>query len=147
VPARSTDAADAARLGDQETAMTSLRRTWVLVACTAALVGHAVAQPRSEPAPERETPLEALSRLERALERGVRAAATGIERGLKAAGAGVRAGAAATARGIERGAQATARAAERAARELERSTNPAPPPGSERTQGAGGPAGHGHGDA
>ena len=102
----------------------------VLPALLAWVMGHASAQPRHEPT---ERLPDALSRLERALERGARAAAAGVERGLQAAEHGVRTGAAAAARGVERGAQATARAAERVARELERRVPAPPPPGSERT--------------
>lgn len=110
----------------------------------ALLVGHAGAQPRHEPT---ERVPDALSQIERALERGARAAAAGVERGLQAAEQGVRAGAAAAARGVQRGAHATARAAERVARELERRLPAYPPPGSERTDGGSRHAGPGRSDA
>ncbi|MBL8287057.1 MAG: hypothetical protein JNL85_03655 [Rubrivivax sp.] len=66
------------------------------------------AVPGDEPAPADDRLGAAISRVERALERGVHAA-----------GQGVRAGAAAAARGVERAAAATARAAEGVARKLE----------------------------
>ncbi len=47
-----------------------------------------------------------------AVERGVKAAASGVERGAQAAARGVKAGVRAAAQGIEKGAKATARAAE-----------------------------------
>lgn len=116
----------------------------VLPSLLAVVMGHATAQPRHEPT---ERLPDALSRLERALERGARAAAAGVERGLHAAEHGVRTGAAAAARGVERGAHATARAAERVARELERRVQASPPPGSERTNDGPRHAGPGRTDA
>lgn len=47
-----------------------------------------------------------------AVERGVKAAASGVERGAQAAARGVKVGVHAAASGIEKGAQATARAAQ-----------------------------------
>jgi hypothetical protein len=127
--------------------MRLLRCSLFVASLTLALVGQSQAQPRNEPIPQHESLPEALSRLERALDRSFKAAAAGIERGRQAAEHGARAGAAAAARGIERGAHAAARAAERAARELERATSPAPPPGSERTRDPAHPQGRGYGDA
>jgi hypothetical protein len=53
------------------------------------------------------------------VERGARAAARGIEHGVKAAEGGVRHGVKAAARGVERGAQATASAAHSVARKVD----------------------------
>ena len=121
-----------------------LLRQVALAALTAAVVGHSSAQPRHDPQPSANSLPEALSKLERALERGAKAAAAGVERGLQAAEHGVRVGAAAAARGVEQGATAAARAAERIARELERKAPAAPPPGSGRTFDAPSHRGHEH---
>jgi len=110
-----------------------LRCHLVLLALCAGAAGQVSAQPRNDQASPQESLPEALSKLERALERSARAAAAGVERGLLAAERGVRVGAAAAARGVERGANAAAKAAERVARELERRAPASPPPGSERT--------------
>ena len=53
-----------------------------------------------------------VTKVEQAVERGARAAASGIERGAQAAVRGVKTGVHAAAEGIEKGAKATARAAE-----------------------------------
>lgn len=52
------------------------------------------------------------SKVENAVQRGVKAAASGVERGAQAAARGVKTGVHAAAEGIEKGAKATARAAE-----------------------------------
>lgn len=51
-------------------------------------------------------------KVENAVERGVKAAASGVERGAQAAARGVKTGVHAAAEGIEKGAKATARAAD-----------------------------------
>lgn len=55
---------------------------------------------------------QAAAKVEQAVERGVKAAASGVERGAQAAARGVKAGVQAAAQGVEKGAQATARAAQ-----------------------------------
>ncbi|HJV95215.1 MAG TPA: hypothetical protein VJ608_04225 [Albitalea sp.] len=57
-----------------------------------------------------------ISKVEKAVERGAKAAASGIERGVKAAASGVERGAKAAASGIHRGAKATARGVEHGAK-------------------------------
>ncbi len=51
------------------------------------------------------------TKVEQAVERGAKAAASGVERGAKAAAHGVQVGVKAAAEGVEKGAKATARAA------------------------------------
>jgi phage-related protein len=55
---------------------------------------------------------EVAGKVGQAVERGVKAAASGVERGAQAAARGVKTGVHAAAQGVEKGAQATARAAE-----------------------------------
>lgn len=50
-------------------------------------------------------------KVEKAIERGAKAAASGVKRGVKAAARGIERGAKATARGVERGAKAAGNAA------------------------------------
>ena len=54
----------------------------------------------------------------RGIEHGAKAAASGVERGAKAAGRGIERGAKATARGVERGAKATGNAAHTVAKKI-----------------------------
>ena len=56
-----------------------------------------------------------VGKVESAVVRGAKAAASGVERGVKAAASGIERGAKATARGVEHGAKATASAASRVA--------------------------------
>lgn len=58
----------------------------------------------------------AVVRVEKAIERGVKAAASGVERGMTAAASGVQRGAHVAASGVERGVKAAAGGAERGAR-------------------------------
>jgi hypothetical protein len=55
-------------------------------------------------------------KVEKAIERGVKAAASGVERGMTAAGGGVQRGAQVAASGVERGVKAAASGVERGAR-------------------------------
>ena len=82
-------------------------------ACLAApAFANDAAPPATEPAGS------VLSKIENAVERGARAAASGIERGAKAAEHGVKVGVRATARGIETGAKAVARVADSVAEKV-----------------------------
>lgn len=87
----------------------TLRFAWVAL-FTAALVTSATAAEPQVPA----TPSSAsvVAKVERAVERGAKAAASGIERGAKAAEHGIKVGVHAAARGVEAGAKAVARAAD-----------------------------------
>jgi hypothetical protein len=57
-------------------------------------------------------------KVEKAVERGAKATASGVERGAKAAGRGIERGAKAAARGVERGAKATGNAAHTVAKKI-----------------------------
>ena len=59
-----------------------------------------------------------VGKVEKAVERGAKAAANGVERGAKAAARGVKRGASAAARGVERGAEATGKAAHTVAKKI-----------------------------
>ncbi len=69
-------------------------------------------------------------KVERAIERGVKAAASGVERGLTAAASGVQRGAQVAASGVERGARAASDAAGTAARKVGVAAKPASAPAS-----------------
>ena len=79
--------------------------------CATALANEAAA-PAVEPAGS------VLNKIEGAVERGARAAASGIERGAKAAEHGLKVGVRAAARGIETGAKAVARVADSVAEKV-----------------------------
>jgi hypothetical protein len=64
-------------------------------------------------------------KVEKAIERGVKAAASGVERGMTAAASGVQRGAKAAASGVERGVKAAASGAERGAHATERAVDTA----------------------
>jgi hypothetical protein len=68
-------------------------------------------------------------KVEKAIERGARAAASGVERGVKAAASGVERGARAAASGVERGAKATGKAADKVAKKVGLSPASAPAEG------------------
>ena len=78
-----------------------------LLSCPAA---RAIAN--EAPAPAIEPAGSVLTKIEGAVQRGAKAAASGIERGAKAAERGVKVGVRAAARGIETGAKAVARVAD-----------------------------------
>lgn len=68
-------------------------------------------------------------KVEKAIERGAKATASGVERGAKAAGRGIERGAKAAARGVERGAKATGNAAHTVAKKVSGSPTPSSSPG------------------
>ena len=70
------------------------------------------------PPPATESTGSVLIKIEGAVERGAKAAASGIERGAKAAERGVKVGVRAAARGIETGAKAVARVADSVAEKV-----------------------------
>jgi len=70
-----------------------------------------------------------VAKVEKAVERGAKAAAKGVERGAKAAARGVKRGVNAAARGVEHGAKATDNAAHRVARKISGSPTPTSSPG------------------
>jgi hypothetical protein len=77
------------------------------IACLATLA--AAGEP---PAPAAEPSTAVVAKVEHAVERGAKAAASGIERGAKAAEHGIKVGIHAAARGVETGAKAVARVAD-----------------------------------
>ena len=78
----------------------------------AAAIANEAAPPAIEPAGS------VLTKIEGAVQRGAKAAASGIERGAKAAEHGVKVGVRAAARGIETGAKAVARVADSVAEKV-----------------------------
>ena len=68
-------------------------------------------------------------KVEEAIERGAKAAASGVERGAKAAARGIKHGAKAAASGVERGAKATGNAAHAVAKKVGGSPTPSSSPG------------------
>jgi hypothetical protein len=68
-------------------------------------------------------------KVEKAIERGAKAAASGVERGAKAAARGIEHGAKAAASGVERGAKATGNAAHAVAKKVGGSPTPSSSPG------------------
>lgn len=68
-------------------------------------------------------------KVEKAIERGAKAAASGVERGAKAAGRGIEHGAKTVASGVKRGAKATGNAAHAVAKKVGGSPTPSSSPG------------------
>lgn len=68
-------------------------------------------------------------KVEKAIARGAKAAASGVERGAKAAARGIEHGAKAAASGVQRGAKATGNAAHTVAKKVGGSTPPSSSPG------------------
>ena len=84
-----------------------------------AFVGATAAASESTPeAPKGERAAAVVAKVESAIERGAKAAASGIERGAKAAEHGVKVGVEAAARGLETGAKAVARVADSVAEKV-----------------------------
>jgi hypothetical protein len=67
-------------------------------------------------------------KVEKAIERGAKAAASGVERGAKAAARGIKHGVKAAASGVERGAKATGNAAHTVAKKVGGSPTPSSSP-------------------
>lgn len=92
--------------------------------CAAALffvltsLGHAKAEPNEAAEPQANGEPGVVGKVERAIERGAKAAASGVERGAKAAASGVERGVKAAAHGVEKGAKATANAANHVANQI-----------------------------
>lgn len=89
-------------------AVVALFTAWMAISATA---GEAQVQ-ATEPT------TSVVTRVERAVERGAKAAASGIERGAKAAEHGIKVGVHAAARGVETGAKAVARVADSVAEKV-----------------------------
>ena len=97
--------------------------SWVLI-----LMSHAEAG-SPEPAQSTSSASGVVGKVENAVVRGAKAAASGVERGVKAAASGAKRGAKATARGVEHGAKATASAASRVASKVAGSSASSPATG------------------
>ncbi|MDD5325410.1 MAG: hypothetical protein PHR71_08925 [Polaromonas sp.] len=97
--------------------MNSLSRTRlaifvVMLGCCASASADELTQPA------RSTSSPVVAKVGHAIERGAKAAASGVKKGVTAGAHGVERGARAAASGVERGAQATGRAARTVARKL-----------------------------
>ena len=91
--------------------MQNLPAATAALICAALLAGGA----RADTGSPGTTAGEVVVKVEQAVERGVKAAASGVERGARAAASGVERGVKAAAGGVARGAKATARVADRVA--------------------------------
>ena len=97
----------------------------IKLALLALMLGCCASASAQEPAqPAAGTPPSVVDRVGNAIERGAKAAASGVARGAHAAASGVQRGAKAAARGIEHGATATANAAKTVAKKV--GVSPAP---------------------
>ena len=85
---------------------------FVLFSAAASAIANEAPPPATEPTGS------VLTKIEGAVQRGAKAAASGIERGAKAAEHGVKVGVRAAARGIETGAKAVARVADSVAEKV-----------------------------
>ncbi len=80
------------------------------------LLSHATASPNEAAESSDNGGTSVVVKVENAVERGAKAAASGVEHGARAAASGVERGAKAAARGIERGAKAAAHGVEKGAK-------------------------------
>lgn len=99
-----------------------------LILATLMMLGTPVADANepAEPAPGAAPGV--VVKVEKAIERGAKAAASGVERGAKAAARGIEHGAKAAASGVERGAKATGKAVHAAAQKVGGSPAPSSSP-------------------
>ncbi|WP_372528658.1 hypothetical protein [Piscinibacter sp.] len=95
--------------------MNAILKTAVALSSMFVLLSHAQAGSNEPVETTTSTAPGVVGKVEKAVVRGAKAAASGIEHGVKAAASGIERGAKATARGIEHGAKATASAAGRVA--------------------------------
>ena len=96
--------------------MNEIRKDAVALSFLLMLLSHAPAN-ATEASPSSESSGASVAvKVERAVERGVRAAASGVEYGVRAAASGVERGAKAAASGVERGAKAAAHGVEKGAK-------------------------------
>jgi phage-related protein len=96
--------------------MNTLLRHAAALAALASLWGPAVAGPKEVAESAANTASGVVVKVEKAIARGVKAAASGVERGMTAAASGVERGAKAAAGGVERGVKAAASGVGRGAR-------------------------------
>lgn len=100
-----------------------------LMATTLVAVFVLAGPARAQPASAASATPGVVERVEKAVERGAKAAASGVQRGVKAAASGVQRGAQAAASGVARGAKATGNAADAVARKVGGSPASAPETG------------------
>lgn len=103
--------------------MNTLLKTAAPLSAMLILLSHAEAGPKEVAEPAGNTAPGVAVRVERAVERGVKAAASGVEYGVKAAARGVERGAKAAASGIERGVKAAASGVEHGAKATQSAAN------------------------
>lgn len=96
--------------------MNSILRNAAVVVAALGWCGLAVAGPKDTAESVAASASGVAVKVEKAIERGVRAAASGVERGMTVAASGVERGAKAAASGVERGVKAAAGGVERGAR-------------------------------
>jgi hypothetical protein len=94
--------------------MNLILKTVIAFSSMLALLSHAETATK-EPAGSSGSTPGVVVKVEKAVVRGAKAAASGVQRGAKAAAGGIETGVKATARGVEKGAKATAGAANRVA--------------------------------
>ena len=100
-----------------------------LLIATLMLLGSARADANETAEPATGTAPGVVVKVEKAIERGAKAAASGVARGAKATARGIEHGAKAAASGVERGAKATGSAAHAVAKKVGGSPAPSSPPG------------------
>ncbi len=93
------------------------------------LLGSAGVEAEESAKPATGTATSVVVKVEKAIEHGVKAGASGVERGAKAAVRGIEHGAKAAASGVERGAKATGNAAHTVAMKVGGSASPSSSPG------------------
>lgn len=96
----------------------AIRQGAVALVALLSLVSHAGAETPEPPAASESSGTGVAAKVEKAVVRGVRAAASGVEYGVRAAASGVERGAKAAAHGVTRGAKATADAASHVANKI-----------------------------
>ena len=98
--------------------MNTILKTALTLSAMLILLSHAQAGSNEPAESTAGTASGVVGKVEKAVVRGAKAAASGIEHGVKAAASGIERGAKAAARGIEHGAKATASAAGRVANKV-----------------------------
>jgi hypothetical protein len=103
--------------------MNTILKTGIALLSTLIVSGFAEAASNGAAESPANTEPSVVTKVEKAVERGAKAAASGIEHGVKAAASGVERGAKAAASGIQRGARATARGVEHGAKATEKAAS------------------------
>lgn len=105
------------------------RHKVALLVATLILLGNAETKANEAAESDTTTASGVVVKVEKAIERGAKAAANGVEHGAKAAASGVKRGVRAAASGVERGAKATSNAAHTVAEKVGGSPTPTSSPG------------------